>query len=155
MKLQRLMNGTQKSFSSGFLKLETCALLCTRIPRIYSVVQSAGGADDWNRAVFQAVNLIESARLVPRRHEEHIGASFDLVGESIVVRDPHCNFVGNLTAQTQKHFFVKLVATAQDGEQNVLECKAVHYLANQIEAFLCGETRDNSNQRDIGIGIHH
>src|SRR6476619_5026319 len=47
--------------------------------------------DDWNRAVPQAVHLVQSARLEPRRHEEDVGAAFDEVSELLAEIDADAN----------------------------------------------------------------
>src|SRR5256885_220785 len=75
--LQRLPDSEQQRFPAIFRKLETCSLAGPGIPGLNGVVQASSRAHDWNSAVLQTVYLIKTARLVPRRHEEHIASRFD------------------------------------------------------------------------------
>ena len=52
---------------------------------VHRVGQPAGATHDRHRAVAQAVHLVQAARLVARRHEEHVGAGLDPVRELVVV----------------------------------------------------------------------
>src|SRR5205085_266010 len=77
------------------------------------VVETASRAHGRHGAVFEAIHLVQAARLVTGRHEDHVGSSFDLVGDGIVVRDLHRNLVGELLVQALEHLFVSLVAGSQ------------------------------------------
>ena len=61
------------------------------IPQLHRVGEAAGLVHDRHRAVAQAVHLVEAARLVARRHQEHVGAGLDqvreLVREAVVEAD--------------------------------------------------------------------
>src|SRR6266851_4627994 len=106
IELQRLVNGAKQRFPGIFLKLKSGAFFCPRVPRVDGVIESASGAHNRHRAIFQAVDLTQAARLIARRHEEYVGASFDLVGESIVVGNSGCNLIWDPAAKPQEHLFV-------------------------------------------------
>src|ERR1700680_2015919 len=85
--LQRLFNGQQKSLAAVIGELEAGSLAGARIPGFNGVVESASGTHDGNGSVFETVNLIQAARLVFRRHEEHVTAGFNFVRNRIVISD--------------------------------------------------------------------
>ena len=91
-------------------ELEARALAGARIPRLDGVIKTAGRPHDRNGPVFQAVNLVQSAGLVARRHQEHIRARFNLVCDGIVVRDLDRNLVRKLFVEPLEHLFEQLVA---------------------------------------------
>src|SRR5260370_41258761 len=93
IELQRLVNGAKQGFPGIFLKLKSRAFFCSRVPRVDGVIETASGAHNRHRAIFQAVDLTQAARLIARRHEEHVGASSDLVAESIVAANSRSNLI--------------------------------------------------------------
>src|SRR5216683_2064987 len=84
-----LVDRTKKRKTIILLKLESCAASCCLIERIDRVVQASRGPNHGHRTVLQTVDLIQAARLVPRRHEENIRACFDLMRKDVVIRHSH------------------------------------------------------------------
>src|SRR5207302_8155836 len=60
---------------------EAVAGLAHRVPVVDRVRQAAGGPYDRDRPVAQADQLPQSARLETRRHQEHVGAGVDVLGQ--------------------------------------------------------------------------
>src|ERR1051326_5369638 len=143
--LQRILNGQQKRFAAVVAELETGSLASARVPRLDGVVKTAGCANDWNSAVLEAVNLIQAAGFVLRGHEEHVTASFDLVGQRIVVGDLNGDLLRELFLHPGEHFFVLAITIAQGDHNQFLAGETVHDLGNQVEALLRRETRDDSD----------
>jgi len=70
------------------LEPEAGRLLRCRRHVEYGVDQAAGRAHDRHRAVAQRHHLVQTARLVARRHEQHVCASVDLVGDRFLELRP-------------------------------------------------------------------
>src|SRR5450755_5139166 len=102
---QRFFNRQQKSFAVVVAKLEAGTLAGASVPMLDRVVEAAGGTDDGNRAVLQAVNLVEAARLVPGRHEKHVTARLNLVRDGVVIGHLDRNFPGKLFTEAEEHLF--------------------------------------------------
>ena len=56
---------------------------------LHRIREPAGRVDQRDRAVAQAVHLIQPARLEPRRHQEHVGAGLNEVRQRLVEPDVH------------------------------------------------------------------
>src|SRR5438270_4752861 len=85
--LQRGFDGKEQGLTTVLVKLETGSLPGAGVPGFDGVIEPAGGAHDGHGSVFQTVNLVQTARLVARGHQEHVSARLDLVRDHIVVRD--------------------------------------------------------------------
>ena len=79
------------SSACGFIGSKTKPVPVSRcgIVILHGIFQAANGAHDGNRAIFQTEHLIEAARLVERRHQEQIGAGFNLMRQRFVKADAH------------------------------------------------------------------
>src|SRR6185369_2210612 len=129
-------------------KLETGAAAVCRIELLDRVVETTRRPHDRNRAVTHAVHLIQTARLIQRRHEKHVSARFDLMGqrftgETLVNADA---MRGRVVPTLQK-VFVLLRARTQGDEERSGIANRTRDLTNQIVAFLAHEARDD---RDDG-----
>src|SRR5262249_10580203 len=60
-------------------KLEPGSGFFLKVKAFDGVLQATGGADYRNRAVPHTVHLVQTAGLVKRRHQKHIGAGLDLM----------------------------------------------------------------------------
>src|SRR5437016_11283846 len=61
---ERFLDRQQQSFTIVVGELEPGTLTRTSIPVFDSVIEPAGSAHHWDRAIFQAIDLIEAAGLV-------------------------------------------------------------------------------------------
>ena len=75
-RLARLVNERLRRVGA---ELEARALARRGVERLDRVVESARGAHQGNCAVAHRVHLVQTARLVERRHQEDVSASFNLV----------------------------------------------------------------------------
>ena len=95
------------------VELEAGAGAGVRVPLLDGVVQAAGGVDDGHGSVFEAVHLVQPAGLVARRHEEDIGAGFDLVREHLIEADVDGDLAGKRVRRERKQTFVVGLAGAE------------------------------------------
>ncbi len=79
IKTDRRLDGVEEFLGIVASKFETVSLLRGRIVRSDGVVQPAGGTHHGDRPIFEAINLIQTTRLIFRRHEEEICPGFDLM----------------------------------------------------------------------------
>ena len=98
-------------------------------------------------SIFQTIDLIQAARLVSRRHQKHIGASFNLVRDGIVISHLDGNFVGELLVEPNEHLLVNFVARAEYDHNHFFTRQPVHDLRDQVETLLCREARNNPDHR--------
>src|ERR1700721_594813 len=84
-KRKRLLDRSKQRRTIIRLKFESRAASRCRIERFDRVVQTPSGPNYGYGAVLQAVNLIQSTRLVPRGHQEHIRARLDFVREDVII----------------------------------------------------------------------
>lgn len=79
IKTDRRFDGVEEFLGIIASKFKAISLFRGRIVRGDGVVQSAGGAHHGDRPVFEAIDLIQTTRLIFRRHEEEIRSGFDLM----------------------------------------------------------------------------
>src|ERR1041385_7951994 len=111
------------------------------------VVEAAGRAHNRNRAVFEAVNLIEPARLIARRHQEHIGARFDLVRERVVETYGDADSLRVHGRELRNQLLIFLIAGPKNNKLQVHAEKLVDNIEQEIDPFLIGQPRDDAEQR--------
>ena len=91
---KRLANASTKRGAGIFGELETGAGSLLNVERFDRIIESAGGPHNRHRTILQTVNLIQAAGLIARRHQKHIGAGFDFVGDGFVVGDFYADAAG-------------------------------------------------------------
>src|ERR1700739_2379868 len=69
--LQRSFDRKQQRFAAVLIEFEAGSLPGARIPGFDRLVQAAGGAHNRHSSILQAVNLVQAAGFVARRHQEH------------------------------------------------------------------------------------
>ena len=92
---------------------ETGAGAGARVPGLHGVGEPAGAVHDGHRAVAQAVELVEAAGLVARRHEEHVGARLDQVGEVVVEAAVETDLAREGALQAAEHVLEPRLAAAE------------------------------------------
>src|SRR5437016_1913663 len=110
-------------------------------PRCYSVVETPGRAYHRYCAVAQAVHLIETARLVPARHQKNVRAGLNAVRETVVEADFEPHAVAVVSLQVAKHLLEITLAAAEHRKVDIV---AGHHLpgnvTEDVESFLDGKT---------------
>src|SRR2546425_6468533 len=81
------------------LELETRAIAGPRIKGLNRVVEPPRGAYHGHGAVLQAVNLVQPAGFVARRHQKHVRPGLNLVRQGVVIGDLHADFAGESRRQ--------------------------------------------------------
>src|SRR5262245_47891917 len=111
------------------------------------VVQSADAAHDRRGAIFQAVHLIQSARLISRRHQENVCAGFDLVRERVVISEIDADLGGHSVAHVLEIAHVTFGARTEQDEIRAGLQEAPDGLRDQIDPFLRSQARDDRDHR--------
>src|SRR5207249_1158981 len=101
------------------LKAEAVAFPGFRIKLLDTVFQPARHPDDWNRSVFQAVELIQTTRFIAGRHEEHIRARLDLVGQYLFKGNAHANLAGVAWGDGPKIVLILFFTASQKNELKI------------------------------------
>src|SRR5438874_4217252 len=78
VRLQSFLETGPKLEAAVALELEAGSFASHGVPFLDGVVETAGGAHYGNGPIFEAVNLIQTTRLVVRGHEEDVCARFNL-----------------------------------------------------------------------------
>ncbi len=144
---ERALYGSQIIVGIIALEFEAGAGFRFGVPFFHCVIEAAGGADYWNRSILKAVDLVQAAWLIARRHEVDVGAGVNLVRQRLVVGDANGNLFREPFMQGAEEVFVIWLACAQDDEKDVLECQPLDNLRGQVEAFLRGEAGDDAEHR--------
>src|SRR5215469_6479696 len=77
----------QKSSARVLIELKARAGAAFKVELFDGIVQTAGCPHDRHSSIAQAVDLVEAAGLVARRHQEHIRTRFDEVSQPVIVGD--------------------------------------------------------------------
>ena len=72
MMMKRLKNGVEEGAAGILSELESGSGTVLKVERLDGVVETACGADDGDRAVPEAVNLVQAAGFVARGHHEDV-----------------------------------------------------------------------------------
>ena len=83
------------------------------------IVQSASRPNDGDRPIFQAVDLIQTARLIFRWHQKEVGTGFDLMGQSIVISDSDASFLRVFTSDLLEKIMIFLFSCSKKNESNI------------------------------------
>src|SRR5712692_2170931 len=122
---QRRLDRSQQSGGCIILKLKACVL-------INRIIKTAGRADYRDRAVAEAVYLIESTGFITAGHEEHVGGSFYAVGQRIVIADAYPDLRWIRNSQILKELFVFGLAGAERNERDLQFRQSFAYFCDQI-----------------------
>src|ERR1700687_5537799 len=86
MMMQRLLHTVKHRCTGILAEFETGTGSVLQIKRLDCIVKTACSANNRHRTVLQAVDLIQAAWLVARRHQTHIRAGFDGMSHFYVLR---------------------------------------------------------------------
>ncbi|BAF19131.1 Os06g0229900 [Oryza sativa Japonica Group] len=120
-----------------------------RVERRHGVPQPADGVHDGDGAVRHGVELVEAARLEPRRHDQHVGARRDPVRH--LHREPHppAHLAVVLRLEPLQHHLQVAAAGAQQHQLHVLPGDPRHRVADDVHTFLPVEPPDEPDQRHV------
>ena len=111
------------------------------VVRLDRILETAGLANDRQRAVAQGHQLAESAGLEQRRHQERVGRCVDLVGQLIRVIDVRGDLVVVFPVKIPEHVLVSLFAGTQHNNLDRVEGEhLLQDIGDQIEALLIRQT---------------
>src|SRR5579864_1995612 len=113
------------------------------------VRQPARLAHHRDGAVAQAVQLVEARRLVPGRHEEHVRAGLDAVGQRVVEPERHGDAPRVARPEGGEQFVVLGLAGAEEDELRAPCDEAVEDGGHEIEALLVREPADHADERGV------
>src|SRR5579871_1272733 len=148
--MERLTNCVKQSAASIVPELEAGAGAVFQIEKLDRVVETAGGTNNWDGTILQTVNLIQATRFVARRHEKHVGAGFDFVRDGVVVGDFDADTIRVRFVERAEKVFVLAIAGAENDERHVFAHDFRGDFGDEIETFLIGEARDDTNNRAAG-----
>src|SRR6185369_10110943 len=103
-------------------------------------------------AIAQAVHLVESARLVARRHEEQVRAALDQMREGLVETAAEVDPVGMLRGQPGEEILIARLSGAEHDVARVELEQLGLGLLEEVEALLLGETRHDADDGPVGAG---
>src|SRR5215831_7615829 len=118
--LKSLADSVHQSAAGVLRELETGTCAVFQVENFDAVIEAAGCPHNRDGTIFKTIHLIQPTRLVPRRHEEHVGASFHLVSEGIVVGDFDGGAVRVGACERAEHVFVATVAGTEHHQAHVL-----------------------------------
>src|SRR5579872_1495330 len=113
------------------------------------IFESAGGAHDWHGSVLEAVDLVQPAGFVVRRHQEDVGAGLDFVSEGAIIAKMNEKLSGEAIGQPTKEVAVFCLSSAEDDHDHVLFRQLVAESGNQVKAFLRSHARDDGDDRRL------
>ena len=116
---------------------------------LHGVIETTRGTHHWDGTIFQAVNLVQSAWLIARGHQEDVRARLNFVRDCIVVGELVPDPAGICVCQRAEKVFVAAISRAQHYEHNVFAKHFMRPIRNQIETFLVCEARHNSKNRTM------
>ncbi|BAH91878.1 Os02g0744800, partial [Oryza sativa Japonica Group] len=120
-----------------------------RVERRHRVAEPAHGVHHGHGAVRHGVQLVQPARLEPRRHQEDVGARRDPVRQ--LHREPHppAHLVVVLRLEPPQHLLQVRPPRAQHHHLHVLPGDPRHRVADDVHALLVVEPPDEPDQRHV------
>ncbi len=99
------------------------------------------------RAVAKAVQLVEAARLEPRRHQEHVRSGLDEMRQPLVEPDRGRHAAGLPRRQPAPKLLVASLAAPEHHPGGIERHQLVDAGSDEVEALLIGEPRHETDQR--------
>src|SRR5512137_2166496 len=104
------------------------------------IVKSSGCPDNRNRAVLEAVDLVQPAGLIARRHQEKVTARFNFMGNGVVIGDFYSCPLWILFTDRCKQIVILLLAGSQKHKSEVYGHKLINNFRQQVKALLICKT---------------
>ena len=134
--LERPADGADQRGGSVLLKRESGRIAARFRFVLDRVLETARGTDDGNRAVTQAVHLIQAAWLESRRHQEHVAAAFDQMRQPLVEADVDGHAVRVASLEILPEALVSRFPASEHHPRRVVGHQAVRASGNEVEPFL-------------------
>ena len=115
------------------------------------ILESPRFPNDGNGTVAQGDELAETARFIPRRHEEHIRCRIDLMGQGFIEHDVGRNLVGMAVGQFPEGIFIASIAGPDQDQLDFVVDEFVHDAHDEIEALVFNEARDHGDERHAAL----
>src|SRR6185312_12860083 len=106
---------------SGELESRSLSALC--VPLLDRVFESAGCANYRHRAVAHTVNLGESTRFIPRRHQKNVRTGLHQVSEAVIIGDLDAKPIWEAFVEGSEHRLVMDIAGSEYQEDHLLREK--------------------------------
>ena len=148
--MQGLTDSMEQGATVIIVELKASPGTVFEVEGVDGVVEATGRANDRNGAVAEAVDLVQAAGLITRRHQKNIGAGLDEVGEAIVIADDRADAAWEILSQGAEHVLVAAVARAKNSQQNVFVQQFANDRRDQVEALLIREA--TGVQRELNKG---
>ena len=116
------------------------------------VDQAARRSDHGDGAIAHPDQLAEAAGLEPGRHQDHVGAGVDQLGQVVVEADRGRHLVRVLGRLVAEEVLVAAVPGAEDNELEALLDDRRQGLLDKVEALLVVESRDHRDDRCLALG---
>ena len=100
---------------------------------------------------YQARDLIKTAGFVARRHQKHIGATFDSVCQLFVVADEDSDLVMELLTDIGQALLERFVTATENDKLDRMSDQIGQGIEYQVDTLLFGKTTDCSDQRNMFI----
>ena len=122
-----------------------------RFAFLYRVGQSTRLSDNGDGAIFEAVQLVQAARLVAGRHKKHIAARLDFVSEFVVEGDVGRQLFGILLRDCRQKVVVFLIPGAEYDHLQVKRHNLVDNLGDYVQPLLLRKASDKTDQGNTGL----
>src|SRR5262245_12474829 len=133
-------------------KQQPGSLVSEEIVVLNSVGQPACSADHGYGAISQAVHLIETARLVFRRHKKDVSAGFDQVSAAVIEFKTDAAFAGMTLNHRPEIAFRFFISAAEQHEMQIFREQVVQDADDKIETFLDINARNHPQKWPIELG---
>jgi hypothetical protein len=144
-----VLHGFQVVVSVVALEFKSSTGFGFRIPFFDRVIETAGGAYYGDRSIFEAVDLVQPARLVARGHQVDVGSGVYFMGEGLVIGDADGDFFREALVERAEEILVVGLACAEHDEEDVFEGEALDDLRGEIKALLSSQTRDHAENGGV------
>src|SRR5437667_7358816 len=146
---QGSIDGRQQRSSFVGYKQEPSPASCGGIELFDRILEAARRSYNRDRAVFQAVKLVQSGRFISGGHHKEIGSRFDLVRQGLVESDSNRDLAGVALRQRAEMIFVPPLSRSEKDKLQVPSEQRVQHVSQDVQTLLVRQSRDDGQNRDI------
>ena len=132
---------------------EAIARACVVDEGMDGVLEAAGLANDRNIAVAQRDHLRQTARLELGRHQEHIRARIDAVGQIAREHDGCGDLVRPAALCLDEHLLILPIAGAEHDKAYIVRKDVRQNGFHEVEALLVDEAGDDADDRRVRVAL--